>query len=115
MREEFTKRYYKIREVADLLGVPQTTLRYWEREFEGLSPRRSTHNQRFYSPADIELLQIIHYLLHTKGMKIDNAREYLKHNKKNLSRKLDVIDKLESVKKDLETLLHTLNLRYQKL
>lgn len=110
-----TKRNYKIREVAEIIGVPQSTLRYWEQEFPELSPRRSAHNQRYYSPSDMELLQIIHYLLHEKGLKIDAAKEYLKHNKKNISSKFQIISKLESVRNDLEVLLKSLNLRSQKL
>ena len=115
MDTRFTKSNYKIKEAAEIIGVPQTTLRYWEMEFNELEPRRSKHNQRYYSPADMELLQIIHFLLHTKGLKVEAAKEYLKHNRKNVSKKLKVIEKLESAKQDLERLLHSLNLREQKL
>lgn len=115
MDSRLTKNHYKMREASEIIGVPQSTLRYWEKEFSILKPRRSASNQRYYSPSDLELLQIIHYLLHTKGMKVEAAREYLKHNKKNISKKLKVIDKLQEVREDLEILLHSLNLREQKL
>lgn len=115
METEFTKRYYKIREVSELLGVPQSTLRYWENEFEELKPMRSAHNQRFYSPKDLELLEIIQFLLYTKGLKVESARDYIKHNRKNISRQIQVKTKLEGVKKDLQILLQSLNLRAQKL
>lgn len=112
---EFTKLYYKIKEVAELLDVPQSTLRYWETEFKELRPKRSTHNQRFYTPKDIELLQIIHYLLHVKGMKIEAAKEQLASNRSNISKKLNVISELEGVKADLQLLLKSMNLRMDKL
>lgn len=111
----FTKSFYKIREVAEIIGVPQSTLRYWEKEFHELNPRRSSHNQRYYKPEDLEMLQIIHYLLHIKGLKVDAAREYLKHNKKNVSRNLKVLAKLENAREDLRVLLNSLNLRGEKL
>lgn len=115
MDTQLTKRYYKIREVAEIIGEAQSTLRFWEKSFPELNPRRSAHNQRFYTAGDIEQLQIIKYLLHTKGLKVESAREYLKHNKKNISRNLEVIAKLEKTRAELEILLHALNLRGKKL
>lgn len=115
MDPRLTKSYYKMREASEIIGVPQSTLRYWEKEFPELQPRRSASNQRYYTPSDLEILQIIHYLLHVKGMKIESAKEQMKHNKKNVSKKLKIIDKLKTVREDLNTLLHALNLREQKL
>ena len=115
MDNRLTKLNYKIREVEEIIGVPQSTLRYWEKEFPELEPKRSAAGQRNYSPADLELLQIIKYLLYTKGLKLEAAKENLKANRKNISKKLRVISHLESVKEDLELLLKSLNLREQML
>lgn len=115
MNNQIGKKHYKISETAEIIGVPQSTLRYWETEFPDLKPRRSAHNQRFYSPADIEYLRIIHFLLHTKGLKVEAAKEYLKHNRKNISNRINVLDKLQEVKNDLEILLEALNVRAQKM
>ena len=115
MDTRLTKSYYKMREASEIIGVPQSTLRYWEKEFSELKPRRSASNQRTYSPSDLEILQIIHYLLHIKGLKIEAAKEQLKVNRKNISKKLNILEKLNSVREDLELLLHSLNLREQKL
>lgn len=115
MDTRLTKNYYKMREASDIIGVPQSTLRYWEKEFPELVPRRSASNQRYYSPSDLELLQVIHFLVHIKGMKIDAAKEHVKHNRKNISKKLDAIEKLMYVRQELEILLHCLNIREQKM
>ena len=115
MNNRHTKKHYKIREVAEIIGVAATTLRYWEQEFTELSPARTLHNQRNYTPEDLELLQIIHYLLHTKGLKVESAKEYLKHNRQNISKKLQIISKLQGVRDDLQLLLQSLNLRAQKI
>ena len=99
----------------DIIGVPASTLRFWEKEFPGLSPNRTAHNQRSYSAADVELLQIIHYLLHVKGLKLEAAKEYLRHNKKNVSKQIKVIEKLEAAKTELEILLEALDKRIQTI
>lgn len=111
----YTKSYYKIREVAEMFHVPVTTLRFWEKEFPELEPRRSAHNQRTYRPEDIELLSIINYLVKTKGYKIDAAKELIRKNRKNISRKIEIIQKLEGLKSDLELLMKCLSIREQKL
>lgn len=72
--EEFDKKYYKIKDVSELLGVSASTLRYWEQEFPECRPRRSATNIRYYKPQDIETLKIIHYLVKIKGLKIDAVR-----------------------------------------
>ncbi|MCH5231755.1 MAG: MerR family transcriptional regulator [Muribaculaceae bacterium] len=113
MESRFTKLRYKIKEVSEILEIPQSTLRFWETEFPDLQPHRTPHNQRYYTPADLELLEIIYYLLYTKGLKIEAAKEYLAHNRKNISKRLEIIKKLEHIKSELEGFLQVLNLRAQ--
>lgn len=103
--EELCKQYYKIKEVAEILDVPQSTLRFWEKEFPMIKPIRSSHNIRYYRPQDIELLRIIHYLIKDKGLKIEAAREQLRSNKHNVSRRVEIIDRLKSVRSELANLL----------
>lgn len=104
--EELSKQYYKIKEVAEILNVPQSTLRFWEKEFSTqLKPKRSNSNIRYYRPQDIELLKIIHYLVKERGLKIEAAREQLRSNRHNVSRKIEVIDRLKSVRSELVNLL----------
>lgn len=103
--EELSKQYYKIKEVAEILDVPQSTLRFWEKEFPMIKPIRSSHNIRYYRPQDIELLRIIHYLIKDKGLKIEAAREQLRSNKHNVSRRVEIIDRLKSVRSELVNLL----------
>lgn len=115
METRFTKSYYKIREVAEIIGVPQTTLRFWEQEFAELKPRRSVHNQRTYTPKDLELLQIINYLVKVKGLKIESAKEQLHRNRSNISKKLQIIEDLNMVRTELEVFKEALSMRAQKL
>ena len=115
MQTELSKKFYKIKEVSELLGIPQSTLRYWEQEFPQLDPSRSLHNRRYYTPADIETVQIIKFLIKTKGYKIEAAREQLNINRKNLSKRIEIIEKLNMVREDLSQMLQSLNLRAGQL
>lgn len=94
-----------------MIGVPQSTLRFWEKEFPGLQPRRSASNVRYYSPADIETLRIINFLVREKGLKIDAAREQMRTNRSNVSKRIDVIQRLEDIKAELQNMLEALKLR----
>lgn len=111
MQNELTKIYYKISEVSEIMGIPATTLRFWEKEFPELSPKRNSTNRRTYTKRDIEELQIIKFLIKDKGLKIEAARNEFRTNRKNISRRLEIIDRLEKVKSELETLLSTLGKR----
>lgn len=109
--EELDKKYYKIKDVSELLGVSASTLRYWEQEFPECKPRRSATNIRYYTAADIETLKIIHYLLKIKGLKIEAAKEQLRANKNNVSNRVKVIDSLTETRNKLEDMLKALNKR----
>lgn len=109
--EEYTKKYYKIKDVAELLNLSASTLRYWETEFPECKPRRSKTNIRYYRPEDIETLKIIHYLLKVKGLKIDAAKEQLHQNRKNVSNRVKIIDTLQDTRAQLEGMLRALTKR----
>ena len=106
--DELGKKYYKIGDVADMLGVPPTTIRYWEREFPDISPMRASRGIRFYTPSDIEALRIIHYLLKVRGLKMEAAKVHMQVNRKNISKKLKVLDELQDLRGELESMLKTL-------
>lgn len=107
----FSKKYYRIQDVADFVGVSPTTIRFWEKQFDSLNPGRSSGNVRYYTPDDIRQLQIIHYLVKVKGMKIEVAKEHLKKNPKNISRRIDVISGLRLIREELQSLLSALEKR----
>src|SRR5580693_9438430 len=71
------KLYFKIGEVAELLGVEPYVLRYWETEFSVLSPKKSGTGHRLYRRKDVELLLRIKHLLRDKRYTIEGARQSL--------------------------------------
>lgn len=109
--EDFSKKYYKIRDVAEFLGVPQATIRYWETELPELSPSRTPTGLRQYTPADLETLRIIHYLIKIKGLKMDAAKAQFRKNRSNISNKLKVFSELQDIRNELEIMLMSLTKR----
>ncbi len=109
--DELEKKFYKIKDVAILLGVSPSTLRYWEQEFPECKPRRSTSNIRYYKAEDIELLKIIYYLLKIKGLKIEAAKEQIRTNRKNVSNRAKILETLTDTRNQLEGILKALSRR----
>ena len=72
------KMYYSISETAGMLGVEAYVLRFWEKEFTQLRPKKNRAGNRVYQQKDIDLLMQIKYLLYDKGYTIEGARNYFK-------------------------------------
>ncbi|MCM1490329.1 MAG: MerR family transcriptional regulator [Muribaculum sp.] len=109
--QEFDKKYYKIKDVAEFIGVPETTVRFWEKEFPEINPKRASRGIRYYSPSDIETLRIIHFLLKVRGLRIDAAKHQMHINRKNISNRLKVIDELMDIRHEIDIMLNTLDKR----
>lgn len=100
---------FKIGEVADLVGVKAYVLRYWETEFEALSPKKSKNNQRMYERKDVETLLMIKKLLYRDRFSIEGARAALKRMKKQKDQVHSVVsavDHLEDIKDKVQVLIH---------
>jgi DNA-binding transcriptional MerR regulator len=91
------KLYYTIGEVSKAFKVNPSLIRFWEKEFEVLKPKKNSKGTRRYSSIDIENFQTIHHLVKEKGYTLEGAKEQLKILKK----KFEVIKKLEKIKATL--------------
>lgn len=109
--DRFEKKYYKIREVAEILGLPPSTLRFWESRFTIIKPKRNEHGTRYYTPSDIETIRMIYYLVKEKGLKLEAAQEEIRHNQSGVSKRFEAVDRLRSVRDRLCLLLDALNKR----
>ena len=96
--EELTKRFYRIGDVAEILGIPASTLRYWEKEFTIIKPTRSAKNIRLYTPKDIETIKMIYYLVKEKGLKLDAAQAMIRRNREGVSKRFEVVERLKRVR-----------------
>ncbi len=98
------KQFYAISEVAEMFGINETTLRFWEKEFPQITPQKGSGKVRRYTKADIEEVRLVHSLVKVRGLKIAAAREALKKNKSGMAQSVEVIDRLKAVRDELKRL-----------
>jgi DNA-binding transcriptional MerR regulator len=98
------KRYYAIGEVAKAFGVNTSLLRYWEKEFKQIQPKKKSSGVRKFTPADIENIQLIHHLLKEKGMTIVGVKNHLSGAKDKEKSKLQLLNRLEKIKATLTSM-----------
>ncbi len=98
---EINKLYYTMGEVSSMFGVNASQIRFYEREFDILQPKKNKKGNRLFSPEDVANLKIIFHLVKEKGFTLQGAREYLRTNKQEAREHQRVIDSLERLKQFL--------------
>ena len=99
------KLYYSIKEVAEIFGVNESTLRYWETEFPYLKPKVSGPARiRQYQEKDIEQIRLIHNLVKVRGFKLAAAKKIINANRNGADKKAEVLTKLIDVREQLQAL-----------
>jgi len=96
--------FYSIQEVADHFAVNVSLLRFWEKEFENISPRKTAGGTRQYTREDVQQLEIVYHLVKEKGMTLDGARQKLKSKKDDETKRVEAVSKLMEIKKELQLL-----------
>lgn len=109
--QDLNKRFYKISEVAEIIGLPASTLRFWEKNFTIINPKRNASGSRFYTPEDIEKIRQIHYLVKEKGLKLEAAQEALKKNPEGIDKKTDAVNRLREIRAELVKMIEALESR----
>ena len=105
MMEERERRYYDTNEVADMLGVQASALRFWEKKFPHLQPKRDSRNRRRYTQEDIEVIKKIIYQRRDQMRTVEGARHQLNHREtaENLIHRLQRVRSfLEEIKGSLD-------------
>jgi len=100
-KDKVMKLYSSIKEVAEEIGVNESTLRYWEKEFPFLKPKVSANNVRKYAEKDIEQVRLIYNLVKVKGLKISAARKYLMQNRAGAEKSSEILHTLMGVRDEL--------------
>lgn len=93
----FQKQYYSIGDVAVMFNENTSLIRYWEKEFSILKPKKNRKGDRFFRPEDIKNLKMIYHLLRERKYTIEGAKEFIKNNK-TAGEKHEMIESLEKVK-----------------
>jgi len=95
------KLFYSISEVAKMFQVNQSNLRFWEKEFKQLNPKRNVKGTRFYSPDDIQLIKSIIYLVNEQKLTLEGAKRKLSQKKDVVAKQTEVVERLKLVRKEL--------------
>ncbi|SKB58191.1 DNA-binding transcriptional regulator, MerR family [Parapedobacter luteus] len=95
---EINKLYYTMGEVTAMFGVNASQIRFYEREFDVIQPKKNKKGNRLFTPEDIANLKIIFNLVKDKGYTLQGARDYLKNNKSEARENQRVIDSLQRLK-----------------
>ncbi|RCH55990.1 MerR family transcriptional regulator [Mucilaginibacter hurinus] len=98
---EISKMYYTMGEVSAMFDVNQSMLRFYEKEFDILQPKKNKKGNRYFTPEDIENLKVIFHLIKEKGYTLNGAKEHMKNNMGSTKDQQRVIDKLNDLKKFL--------------
>ena len=96
-----SKIFFSIGEVARLFDLNESTLRFWEKEFDNIQPKKTTKGFRQYTKADIENIRMVYHLVKEKGMTLVGAKKLIRDNKRKLSTKLELLDRLTTIKEEL--------------
>ncbi|MDX1462194.1 MAG: MerR family transcriptional regulator [Marinirhabdus sp.] len=95
------KLYYSIGEVARAFDVNTSLIRFWEKEFDALQPKKNAKGNRKFTPEDIKNLELIYHLVKDRGFTLEGAKIHLKENKQETLSNFEIIRKLEGVKAEL--------------
>ena len=95
------KRYYGIGEVAKAFGVNTSLIRFWEKEFDALKPKKNAKGNRKFTPEDIKNLKLIYHLVKERGFTLEGAKTHLKEEKLKTLNNFEIISKLENIKSTL--------------
>lgn len=104
---EIEKLYYSIGEVAEMFEVNTSLIRFWEKEFTQLQPRKNSRGNRVYSKKDLELFKKIHHLVKEKGFTLEGAKNALR-DKPAQDNKESVTDKLLRIRSELQSIASSL-------
>jgi len=107
--EKKLKIYYSIKEVAQIIGVPESMLRFWEKEIPLIKPKTTGNNIRQYTEADIENIKAVYNLVKVRGFKLAAARKMLHEDKQGVDKSTRIMEGLIKVRDELKELKRQLD------
>jgi len=102
------KRYYSMGELAKAFGVNASLIRFWDKEFDVLQPKKNAKGNRMFTPEDVKNLQLIYHLVKERGFTLEGAKIHLKNGQKKTLDKFEIISKLEAIKAQLNQIKNEL-------
>ena len=102
------KLYYSIGEVAKAFDVNASLIRFWDKEFDVLKPKKNAKGNRMFTPEDVKNLQLIYHLVKERGFTLEGAKTHLKEGQKKTLDKFEIISKLETIRTQLTNIKNQL-------
>jgi len=98
------KRYFSIGEVATAFDVNASLIRFWDKEFDILKPKKNAKGNRMFTQEDVKNLQLIYHLVKERGFTLEGAKTHLKEGQKKSMDTFEIINKLEGIKAELTSI-----------
>jgi len=102
------KLYFSISEVADMFHINQSNLRFWEKEFKQLKPRRNEKGTRFYSHDDIATIKKIIFLVEEQKLTLAGAKKRLSQRRDHVEKQQQIVEKLKAIRAELKGIANSL-------
>ena len=99
--QKIEKLFYSIGEVAAMFNVNTSLIRFWEKEFDVIKPKRNKKGNRLFTKQDVENFYIIYHLVKERGLTLDGAKKKMKENKEDTINNFEVIKSLQQIKEML--------------
>ena len=100
-KKEITKLYYSIGEVAKMFEVNNSLIRFWEKEFSIIKPKKNKKGNRYFTPKDIENFKIIFHLVKERGYTLSGAKKKLRENKEDTVKNVEIVSQLQAIRSEL--------------
>jgi DNA-binding transcriptional MerR regulator len=108
-QQKIEKHYYTIGEVAKMFDVKTSLIRFWEKEFDIIKPKRNNKGNRLFTKNDIENFYIIFHLVKERGLTLDGAKKKMKDNKEDTINNFEIMKSLKNIKELLLEVRDTLD------
>lgn len=96
--KKIEKLYYSIGEVAEMFKVNTSLIRFWEKEFDIINPKKNKKGNRFFTKEDIDNFHLIFHLVKVRGMTLKGAKLKLRENREDAENNLEVVTRLQDIK-----------------
>ncbi len=93
-----TKLYYSIGEVAKMFDVNTSLVRFWEKEFDILKPKKNAKGNRLFTQKDVDNLKVIYHLVKERGYTLDGAKRKLRENKGDTIQNEEIVERLKDIR-----------------
>ncbi|MCQ2056760.1 MAG: MerR family transcriptional regulator [Bacteroidaceae bacterium] len=103
------KKYYSIKEVSEMLDIPESTLRYWEKEFKQISPKKNSKGIRQYTVQDIEQVKSVFHLVKEKNLTHKGAKSHLDNKLPMHADTEEIVERLKNVRDQLKSIMEELD------